>query len=282
MFTFLQICSLILNITCSGNSMSLSEKCGVKGSNNNNTVPNSSSTAQHMLMRSALDQITADSLSPEYSKAFLPNNGCSNDQSVDGNWQVVKDQVRNECIEKQNNQAAKAYELARKLKQPKENDCKIKISKQSMVCHARKVMDEVISDPYYTINMYGNVVEMIVDGKVVMMGIAETLTYDVEEESKEKPNYFKEPTASFKFNQLGGLLSQKGEIPSSKNSDPCSSCLENLNKKGNSTEGKPNSCNGCESLMDITNIQPNAFRITPNKDDSSDKKKMTASDSSKK
>lgn len=236
---------------------------------------------QNMLLRTALNQVTADSLNSSNSKAFLPTNGQNSnsngcdEQSVDGNWQVVSNEMRRDCIEKQNKKTEKAYELARKLTQPKQEDCKIKISKQSMVCHAKKVMDDVISAPYYTINMYGNVVEMIVDGKVVMMGIAETLTYDVEEKTNEKPNFFKEPTATFKFNQLGGLLSQKGEVPSPKKDDPCASCLENLSKKGNSVDGKPNNCNGCESMMDITSIRPGSFRMSQNKQDGKEKKTIT-------
>lgn len=229
---------------------------------------------QNTMLKTALNQITATQMGETDAKKFIPGYNGKNlycdSRGVDGNWQMINKQLQEECIKQKKDKKEKAEQLAKELTAPTKDDCKIRISKESMVCHARKVMNNVIKDEYYTIKLFGNVVEIIVKNQPVFMGVTERFRYNAKKLKKMAPNAFKNsPTATFKFNRLGGLLSQTGEVPQPKKSNPCAACLEALKQKADSVDGQANNCGGCDSMLDITTIHNGQFRIQ-NKEDKTD------------
>ncbi|TBU07278.1 polar tube protein 2 [Hamiltosporidium magnivora] len=232
---------------------------------------------QNRMLNTALNQLTAQQMSEPMAKAFIPGYNGTNlycdPRGVEGNWQLVSQKLKQECIAKSQERNDRAIKLAKQLTQPKPQDCTVRISKGSMACHARKVLKDVITSPYYTLNMYGNVVEVMVGDEVVMMAVAENVYYDITHKSHERPRALKRPTASLEFNQLGGLLSQKGELPKPKKEDPCAACLEYLSKQTTAIEGQSENCGGCDSMMEITSVRSDSFRnvTKPNGQSSSTK-----------
>ncbi|ELQ75260.1 putative polar tube protein 2 (PTP2) [Trachipleistophora hominis] len=233
---------------------------------------------QNAMLKTALNQITATQMGEGDAKKFIPGYNGKNlycdPRGVDGNWNLINKQLQEECIKQKREKKERAEQLAKELTQPSQDDCKIRISKESMVCHARKVMNNVIKDAYYTIKLFGNVVEIIVKNQPVFMGVTERFRYNAKRLKKQAPNAFKNsPTATFKFNRLGGLLSQTGEVPQPKKNNPCAACLEMLKEKTNSVEGQANNCGGCDSMLDITTIHNGQFRIQNKEENTTDSKK---------
>eukprot|EP00866_Antonospora_locustae_P000367 jgi/Antlo1/367/822 len=188
---------------------------------------------------------------------------------------MLQTKLNQDCVEKviEKNERAKKY--AQILSKPSSKECIKKLNPNAMVCQARKVMSRVVEEPYYQIIMYGNVVQLVEDGRVKMMGVVEKIHYDVEKKNMRTPSPLKKPTALLEFNELGGLLKQKGKIPAAKSPDPClSSCIEALEKKA-AVEGQNEGCGECESLMEITTVRPGIFK------DASKKKEETPSGENK-
>ncbi|KAF7684356.1 hypothetical protein TCON_0468 [Astathelohania contejeani] len=214
------------------------------------------------VIKTALNQITAEKLPSGVASKFLNGTDISqmycDTKGVDGKWTVIDDNMRKECIKGVLNNKAKAQRILQHLSNPK-TDCKYTVSKKSMVCHVRRVMTNVINDPYYQLYIFGNVVELVKDGVVIMMAVAEKFNYTITSKSKKKQQPLHAPNASLTFNVLGGFLGQKGEIPTPKRDDPCASCLEMMNK-GTALDGKQDSCGGCDSFMDFTSLKPDTFR----------------------
>lgn len=196
---------------------------------------------QNSMLKTALNQITATQMGDKDAKKFIPGYNGKNlycdSRGVDGNWAVIDKQIQNDCVQQKKEKKEKAEQPAKELVAPKSDDCKVRISKESMVCHVRKVMNNVIKDPFYIVNLYGNVLEVLLKKKPVFMGIMERFRYN----AKKLKNVFKNsPTATFRFNRLGGLLSQTGEVPQPNKFDPCASCLDALKQKSESVDGNNN------------------------------------------
>ena len=195
---------------------------------------------------------------------------------MDGNWSMVQTKLSQDCVEKVSERNERAMKYAQILAKPPSKECIKKLGPNAMVCQARKVMSRVVEEPYYQIVMYGNVVQLVEDGRVKMMGVVEKIHYDVAKKDRRRPSPLKKPTAMLEFNELGGLLKQRGRIPSAKSPDPClSSCIETLAKKA-AVEGQNEGCGGCDSFMEITTVRPGSFKDTTEKEkdsSSGDRKK---------
>lgn len=221
---------------------------------------------QSEMLKTALNQVAATQMGESDAKKFIPGYNGKNlycdPRGVDGNWNVVNKQTQEECIRQKKEKKERAEQLAKELTEPKGDDCKIRISKESMVCHARKVIKNVIRDTYYAIKVYGNVVEVEMQGTPLVMSVMERFRYNAKRLKKKPSNAFKNsPTATFKFNRLGGLLSQTGEVPQPKKNNPCAVCLEHLKDKTDSVDGQANNCGGCDSMLDIMTVHNGQFRI---------------------
>merc|ERR1711972_525184 len=142
------------------------------------------------------------------------------------------------------------------------NESEVKVSPKAMVCHTKRELKGIIDEDYYEIRQYENVQQVLQKNKPILMIVTERFDYSAKEVDDEKVNNFKNTQpVTFKYNRLGGLLSQSGELPQPQKDNPCGMCLESLSKKQDSVDGQSENCGGCESSFDPTNIPSGAFRI---------------------
>lgn len=228
--------------------------------------------SQNKVLATALAQNTASRLPKDVARNVLgASQGCSS-SGFEGTVEMASDQWKLDCLRKAKNKQEKIEKYAKMIEEsPKEGECIKKLDPNTMVCQARDVMKRIVEDPYYEIDLYGNVVELIEGDKVKMMGIVENMNYDVSKKTKLQKSPMKAPRSVLEFNQLGGLIRQKGEIPKPTKANPCSSCLEALAKK-ESVEGQNEGCSGCDSLVDITTIKSGSFRDVSNNGDKNHKR----------
>ncbi|KCZ79219.1 hypothetical protein H312_03393, partial [Anncaliia algerae PRA339] len=213
----------------------------------------------HKALKTALNQSMASSVSPQTANEFLSGNPECNQQAVEGNWKVINEKIKQECRNKVNERKAKAEQIAKFITKPTPDKCVKKLNPNALVCQALTVMNTIIKQPRFKIDLYGsNVVEIKKDGSPILLGVAESLNYNVTKMKRKRYNPLKNPTARLEFNELGSLLKQEGEIPKPKKLDPCGSCLEKLSKKAQ-VEGEKDMCGGCDALMELNSLKRGSF-----------------------
>lgn len=140
-------------------------------------------------------------------------------------------------------------------------ECTIKVNKRSMICHTKKVIQDMIENPIYELKQNGNVVTVLEKGEAILATVVETMNYNVIREKPVKSEKLQQPNVDLKFNKLGGLLSQEGEMPSAKTENPCAVCMQQLTNKANTMEGGVDDCNySCDSNMLTSFLKPSHFK----------------------
>lgn len=147
-----------------------------------------------------------------------------------------------QCLEAKAQEAKIMTAMKGKIAQKK--DCTVKVNRRSMVCHTKKVMQDVVQKPKYSIAMINNVILLKIAGKPVLAEVVETLSYDVQEVNKPRETQLKEPEYEVEFNTIGGLVDQRGTPPTQEKpkNDPCSECLNQLNAQASTVEGGVDDC----------------------------------------
>jgi len=187
-------------------------------------------------------------------------NICSG-KSIDGAMQQINQQLSQRCVQEKKEKKAQLAEAAKSLVDSK-NQCVQKVSPQAMTCHVDREVKKIISESYYMLSKNQNVTEVFEQGNPVLLVVTEKFAYNAKEKETPKTSNFKNSTpVTFKYNRLGGLLSQSGELPQPKKDSPCAACLEMLSKKAESVDGQTESCGGCDSTYLPTNVQGNQFKI---------------------
>lgn len=243
------------------------------------------SLEQNKMLQTALTHNTAHEMPPDLARDFVGGDPKCMPSTVEGNWGALREDLKKTCIEKARNKKRNANRYAKKLisaaSQPTDK-CVRKLDTKSMLCQTRKVINDLVKKPYYQVILYGNnVVQLRKSGKVVMMAVNENIKYNVNNNSKNKKKpTMEKPTVILDFNRLGSLLKQRGELPKSKKKNPCTSCLEHLEKQ-ESLEGQNENCGACSTFMELMTVRPNSFKdIT--KDRASKKKSGDDSDKNSK
>ncbi|KAM0677631.1 hypothetical protein BDAP_001777 [Binucleata daphniae] len=186
---------------------------------------------------------------------------CTPKKGVDGEFNAVNNELKKKCIEKAVNKEQIATKIAQKAKQETAKECKVKVDKESMFCHTRKVVKNVIEAPIYELNFYGNVAELKKHGETLLLAVIENLNYTIKKNPVKSNDRLQKPNVSIVFNELGGLLSQSGDLPAPKKDDPCAACLEAVNKEASTLEGNTDDCNAsCDSVLLNSLVKPAHFR----------------------
>lgn len=198
-------------------------------------------------------------------------------QSVEGSVSQINQNLANRCIAEKKE---KKYQLAQAAEQMLEdkNACVQQVSPKAMGCHVEQEVRKIISEPFYTLKKYNNVAEIFEQNQPILLTITENFSYIAEPQEQKKMSPFeKSDQVSFKYNRLGGLLSQSGELPQPKQDNPCSACLEAMAKKSESVDGKTEGCGGCDSSYSPASVQVGQFKMQPaEKKGSTDDKKTTS------
>lgn len=240
---------------------------GSAGTNGATDGQKNTALANGQMVNAALKQYTYQQMGGEgnankIAPGIGPNgeNLFCDSKGVEGNNHMMKNQMAKKCIQQAQEKKALANAIVQKQSQNKE--CTIKVNKQSMICHTKKVIQDMVSRPVWELKAYGNIVEIDRDGEAIVAVVDEELNYDVTKKSSPKKEALKEPNIQIKFNELGGLLSQKGELPTSKSEDPCALCIQSLNKKASTMEGGLDDCNNnCDDMMLQDFLKPGHFRM---------------------
>lgn len=239
------------------------------------------SLQQASMLSKALNQIAASDLGDKGSQ-FLPgynakNPECSGD-SIDGNWQQIKQQIAQQCIQEKREKRARAQQLAKQLTETKD-ECVQKVNPAAMLCHTKRELKNIIREGYYELKKMDNITEVVEQNKPILMTITEKYGYNAQEKEEPRQSSFKNsPAVTFKYNRLGGLLSQTGELPQPQKDNPCAICLEAMSKKAESVDGQSENCGGCDSSFDPTMIHSGQFRIQNNAQKDGDKKKSDSAE----
>lgn len=184
-----------------------------------------------------------------------PENGIEGASNAMGSLVKKKELCMMEAFKKQ--QVANA--VVKQAKNAKE--CSIKVNKRSMVCHTKKVIQDMIDNPVYELKVNGNVVTIFKKGEAILATVVEILNYNVSKSEQVQTEMLKSPTIDIKFNELGGLLSQTGEMPTAKAENPCAVCMQQLTNKANTMEGTVDDCNySCDSNMLTSFLKPSHFK----------------------
>lgn len=242
--------------------------------------------AQNAILATALTQNTAKQLPPQEMGQFVKNAGPNGENlncdphGTEGNWAMVTRDLKKECIKKAEEKKRTNLKLIKELNNPSQ-ECTTKVSKESIVCHTRKVLDKLVTNPVYKISTYGNVVDLTANGESILYAVIENFNYNVTKKSQPVPETLKDPSVQIEFNELGGLLSQKGELPPAKpDEDPCAACLSKLSKSNNSLDGAVDDCHkNCDSKMLYDFAKEGHFRKTeePQTDEKQPKPETEAS-----
>ncbi|KAM0674448.1 hypothetical protein GVAV_002061 [Gurleya vavrai] len=219
----------------------------------------------------ALQQVTGQAVgggSPEDVTQSVGPNGetliCSK-KGVEGEMNKLNDEMKKKCIEKNQSKEVIAQKVAQKARNETAKECHVKVDKESMFCHTRKVVRNVIEAPIYELNFYGNVAELKKHGETLLLAVIENLNYTITKNPVQNDDRLKKPNVSIVFNELGGLLSQTGDLPAPKKDDPCAQCLESVNKEANTLEGSTDDCNAsCDSVLLNSLVKPAHFREVQN------------------
>jgi len=193
-------------------------------------------------------------------------------KSIDGAMQQINQQLTQRCVQEKKEKKAQLAEAAKSLVE-KKDQCVQKVSPQAMTCHVDREVKKIISESYYKLLKNGNVTEVFEQDQPVLLTVTEKFVYNAKEKETPKQSNFKNSTpVTFKYNRLGGLLSQSGELPQPKKDSPCAACLEMLSRKAESVDGQTESCGGCDSTYLPANVQGGQFKIQ-NVSGKDDKKK---------
>lgn len=165
--------------------------------------------------------------------------GCDSNGVEGNNPAALKQKL---CLEKAKQEQRVINAVQKKMQQKK--DCSVKVNKRSMICHTKKVMQDVVHKPKYKIENINNIITLKVADRIVLAEVVETLSYDVQEVNKPRETQLEEPKYAVMFNTIGGLVDQKGTPPSQAKpkNDPCSECLQQLNMQASSVEGGVDDC----------------------------------------
>lgn len=187
-------------------------------------------------------------------------NGCAG-QSIDGAAAQVSQSLAAKCVAEKKEKKLQLAEAAKSLLNEKDA-CVQKVSPQAMNCHVKSEVKKIISEPFYTLKKFNNVTEVFEQNQPIMLTITESFGYNAEQKEPKKTNPFnKSDQVSFKYNRLGGLLSQSGELPQPKKDNPCSACLEFMSKKSESVDGQSENCGGCDSSYSPASVQGSQFKL---------------------
>lgn len=214
---------------------------------------------QNKILKAAVNLNTASQLSPDFSKKFISGDPKCNPLGVEADWQMAQNKLKEECKKRVCEKQHQTKKLVELLNKPPSKACVKQLGTGSMICAAKKIMNNVVEDPYYQIRLYGNVIQLVKDGKVKFMGVVENFHYKVKTKLKERISSLKNPTAVLVFNRMGALIGQTGEIPKPNKSEPCTSCLQALTMKA-AEEGQNENCDSCEPYMSITGPKCGTFR----------------------
>jgi hypothetical protein len=193
---------------------------------------------------------TAEKVSPDFSRKFISGDVKCNPLGTEGNWQMAQNRLKEDCKARVYEKKEQAKKLVDMLSKPPSKSCVKQLGASSMVCAAKKIMNNVVEDPYYRIMLFGNVIQLVKDGKVKFMGVVENFHYKVKTKLKERITSLKNPTA---------VLVQSGEIPKPNKNEPCTSCLQALAMKS-AEEGQNENCDSCEPYMSITGPKCGTFK----------------------
>lgn len=169
--------------------------------------------------------------------------------------------------------AKKKSQLAQNLvkKMQKKDQCVVKVNAASVLCTARKVLCELVGKSVYNVKVNKNIVTMLKNGQAIFSVVVEKLRYNFKKKRAPSKEKLEKANIDVKFNELGGLLSQEGEIPHEKAEDPCSVCMTKLTEKANTMEGNVDDCSySCDSNMLTSFLKPGNF--TEIKEDPGQKK----------
>ncbi|KAG0438607.1 hypothetical protein DMUE_2989 [Dictyocoela muelleri] len=220
---------------------------------------------QHVnMIRQAFNDSVKESLPPKVAKQFSPNDQCAAPGAVEGNWKVINEKIKQECLDEKKDKVKAVEKLKKQVISPPSNKkaCVEKLDKGTLMCQIKNIMGNDISKDHFTVVSRGNVVELLNDDKPVMLAIREKFNYKVKEAKDAKKDTFKEcPLLTVKFNKYGGVVKQTGALPKPKSDDPCSECLKSLENKAVAIEGQKDPCGGCNDINDLSNIGENAFII---------------------
>lgn len=211
----------------------------------------------------------------------LAPNACGG-QSIEGQMAQINQSLAAKCVAEKKEKKLKLAEAAKTVLS-EQDQCVQKVSPQAMNCHVKSEVKKIISEPFYTLKKFNNVTEVFEQNQPIMLTINETFGYTAEQKEPKKSNPFnKSDQVAFKYNRLGGLLSQQGELPQPKKDNPCSACLEFMSKKAESVDGQSENCGGCDSSYSPVSVQVGQFKMQSSKDkdkDSSSDKKSDKKDS---
>lgn len=235
------------------------------------TSPQASRAAmlqQTQQMGAALNQLNGQGGKNGQGEEMIPTQGpngetmyCTNKKGVEGDFTQAKEELKKKCIEKAVSKEQIANKIAQKAKNESAKECKVKVDKESMFCHTRKVVRNVIEAPIYELNFYGNVAELKKHGETLLLAVIENLNYTIKKNPVKTDERLKKPNVSIVFNELGGLLSQSGDLPAPKKDDPCAACLEAVNKEASTLEGNTDDCNAsCDSVLLNSLVKPAHFK----------------------
>ncbi|KAG0419865.1 hypothetical protein EQH57_0372 [Dictyocoela roeselum] len=223
------------------------------------------SSLQHVnMIRQAFDESVKGNLPPEIANQFSPSNPCAPPGAAEGNWNVISEKIKQECLDEKKTKVVAAERLKnRVLHSAPKNACVEKLDKGTLMCQIKNIMGNDISKGHFTVVSRGNVIELMNDGKPVMLAIREKFNYKVKEAKPSKKDSFKKcPLLSIHFNKYGGVVKQTGVLPKPNPNDPCSECLKSLECRSVALEGKKDPCSSCNDINDLSNIGENAFSIS--------------------
>lgn len=233
------------SLSLSGSSMrssslsSSSASGGTPGANQNasakTSTPNMGAVAEHIVPGNKYD------LGVTNGPNGMPV-GCES-SSVEGGSKADPALIRQKlCLDKLKQEKKIVDAVQKKIQH--EKDCNVKVNKKSMMCHVKKVMQDVVQKEKYTIEEIDNIILLKVAGKIVLAEVVEVLNYDVQAISKPRETQLEDPKYAVSFNTIGGLVDQKGTPPtqSKPKNDPCSECLQKLNMQASTVEGGVDDC----------------------------------------
>lgn len=205
-----------------------------------------------------------------------PQNNC-NGQTLEGSITQINQNLANKCIAEKKEKKLQLAQAAESMLNEKDT-CVQQVSPQAMGCHVKQEVRKIISEPFYTLKKFNNVAEVFEQNQPVLLTITENFGYIAEAQDQKKASPFdKSDQVSFKYNRLGGLLSQSGELPQPRKDNPCSACLEAMSKKTESIDGTTEGCGGCDSSYSPASVQVGQFKMQPaDKKSASDDKKTTS------
>lgn len=258
-FSFTILKGFILAIegqTTSSSSQSSSQSSGqISGSNQNFQLQNQmgattrASDASHLALGRMMNRATEQVISPGISDPNIKkqlNAGvrpeCVN-RVQEANAMVLKQMEIKKCVQEKEEKKQKVAQVIEKM-QEGDKKCYKTVPSSNVQCDIYKTVDNVLTNPYYKMEVYGNLYVLKAEDKPVMMAVFEHIEYEVDVESVEEEPIIDQPDAEYIFNQPGILIANHGTITLDEQENKCQECFAELDKLV--VDGQ-NACGGCDS-----------------------------------